>query len=109
MLQESSTWKDSFSIFKAKEHANKLAKPKPAHTFLCVNTFITTLVDLVDLGQIWRDEIQLAEGLAPTTIHTESEEVWDIIKNPKASIHLQGTTHIVPTTYKNNMLSLLSF
>lgn len=51
----------------------------------------------------------MAEGLAPATIHIESEEVWYIIKNPKASIYLKGTTYRVPTTYKKNMLSLFSF
>lgn len=54
----------------------------------------------------YRDKIQMADGLAPTTIHIESEEDWYIIKNLKASIYLQGTTQIVPTTYKKNMLSL---
>lgn len=56
-----------------------------------------------------RQNPDMADGLAPTTNHIESEEVWYIIKNPKASIYLQGTTYLVPTTYKKNMFSPPSF
>lgn len=90
--------------FQSKRTCLWFAKPKPVHTFLCVNTFIIALVDLVDLGQIWRDEIQMADGFsAYNNLHWTRGCIRCIIKNPKATIYLQGTTAIVPTTYEKNV------